>query len=59
MTWDLTVDYNAITLDPQGCPTGGSVHVVSCYDDEPTTGSPTHFASQGTVEFGPACAAAR
>jgi len=59
LTWDLTVDYNAITLDPQGCPTGGSVHVISRYDDEPTTGSPTHFEVQGTVKFGAACAAAR
>lgn len=59
---DVVVEYDAVQLDAQGCPIGGSLHVASVYTD-PTGGqgnedSPS-FAIEGTVTFGPACDAAR
>lgn len=59
-TWDVTVDYAAITLDAQGCPTGGTVHAVTSYvhaaDADPfLDGETPSFAVKGTVALGAAC----
>jgi hypothetical protein len=51
VTWDVTVDYNDIARDAQGCPTGGSVHAVTAYSVNGMTG----FDVEGTATFGPAC----
>lgn len=58
ITWDIVVDYRAITLDTQGCPIGGSLHVVTSYDVSQAAqqvGSPPGFEVQGTASFGPTC----
>lgn len=58
VTWDVAVDYHAITLDAQGCPTGGSLHAVTGYDDsgaaQRADGAPG-FERQASVAFGPGC----
>lgn len=59
---DVVVEYDAVQLDAQGCPIGGSLYARSDYDD-PTGGqdnedSPS-FAIEGTMKLGPDCAAAR
>jgi len=33
VTWDVTVDVTAVTLDAQACPTGGSMHGLIRYPD--------------------------
>jgi hypothetical protein len=30
-TWDVAINFAAITLDAQGCPTGGAVHAMTSY----------------------------
>lgn len=55
ITWDTSVDYQAIQLDAQGCATGGSVHAVVSYDVKAGNQSGGAFNVQGTATFGPAC----
>lgn len=55
VTWDTTVDYEAITLDAQGCATGGSVHAVVAYDVKAGSQGGGKFDVEGTATFGPAC----
>lgn len=59
-TWDVTIDYAAIALDAQGCPTGGTVHAVTSYvhaagADPFLDGETPSFEVKGTVALGPAC----
>ncbi len=54
VNWDTTVDYDAITLDAQGCATGGSVHAVVAYSVK-AQGQSTSFDVEGSASFGPAC----
>ena len=65
VTWDDTIDLNAVALDAQACPTGGSVHGRIRYTDDPTMPlagghrwAPS-FEVQGTAVFGPGCDAAK
>jgi hypothetical protein len=55
VTWDTSVDYQAIQLDAQGCAIGGSVHAVVSYDVKAGGQSGGAFNVQGTAAFGPAC----
>jgi hypothetical protein len=55
VTWDTSVDYDAITLDAQGCATGGSVHAVVAYDVDAGGRGGGAFDVEGTATFGPAC----
>jgi hypothetical protein len=55
VTWDTTVDYNAISLDAQGCATGGSVHAVVSYSVSAGGQGGGAFDVEGTATFGPAC----
>ena len=58
VTWDVTVDYQAITRDAQGCPTGGSLHAVMQYEavaSAQRTDAPLTLARQGSAAFGPGC----
>lgn len=54
VTWDTAVDYNHITLDAQGCATGGDVHATVSYNVK-SGGNGGSFAVQGGAAFGPAC----
>lgn len=61
VTWDVTVDFMAVTLDAQACPTGGSMRGLIRYHDDPTVPfgdapprSPS-FDVLGAVTFGPTC----
>jgi len=51
-TRDVAVGYDAIALDAQGCPIGGSLSVASSLDDVDDTRS---FDLEGSMPFGPAC----
>jgi hypothetical protein len=55
ITWDTSVDYEAIALDAQGCATGGSVHAVVSYDVKAGSQGGGAFDVEGTAAFGPAC----
>lgn len=58
ITWDIVVDYHAITRDAEGCPGGGSLHAVTRYDasqEAQLAGSHASFEVQGTATFGPTC----
>lgn len=58
VSWDVTVDYQAIPLDPQGCPTGGSLHVFTQYrapEASPGDVRTPGFDLQGSAAFGPGC----
>lgn len=55
VTWDTTVDYDAIALDAQGCATGGSVHAIVSYTVKANGQSGGAFDVQGSATFGPAC----
>lgn len=55
VNWDTTVDYDAITLDAQGCATGGSVHAVVSYSVKANGQSSGAFDVEGSATFGPAC----
>lgn len=58
ITWDIVVDYHAITRDAEGCPVGGSLHAVTSYDasqEAQVAGSRASFDVQGTATFGPTC----
>jgi hypothetical protein len=55
VTWDTEVDYNAISLDAQGCATGGSVHAVVSYSVNAGGQGGGAFDVEGTATFGPAC----
>lgn len=57
VTWDTSVDYQAIQLDAQGCAIGGSVHAVVSYDVKAGNQSGGAFNVQGGATFGPACGA--
>jgi hypothetical protein len=54
ISWDVTVDYQAIGLDGQGCPTSGSIHAAASYDVSGAGGG-GGYDIEGTVTFGPAC----
>jgi hypothetical protein len=54
VTWDTATDYNNITLDAQGCATGGDVHATVGYAVN-TAGRGSSFNVQGGAKFGPAC----
>ena len=54
VTWDVALDYEAITLDAGGCPTGGTLHVVTAYEDNDRS-----FHVEGSLAFGPGCSTAR
>jgi hypothetical protein len=65
VTWDVTVDFAAVTLDAQGCPVDGSVRGAIRYRDDPTVPvseaeprSPS-FDVEGTLGFGPTCGESR
>ncbi|HWO21609.1 MAG TPA: hypothetical protein VNO30_22725 [Kofleriaceae bacterium] len=62
VTRDVVVEYDAVQLDPAGCPVGGSLHAISVYDD-PTGGqgndNAPSFDIEATITFGPACGSAR
>lgn len=49
--WDIDVQYNAVTLNAAGCPTGGSVHATSTYDVSAGGQSATGYNVQGTATF--------
>lgn len=52
--WDLTIDYDSVGLDPQGCPVVGSLHeTVSVETPEES------IDTSGRAMFGPGCADAR
>ena len=57
--WDATVPYRAITLDAQGCPTGGSLQVTTSYviPSRPPGeyAGPPGFVFQASTAFGPGC----
>jgi hypothetical protein len=55
VTWDTTVDYEAVALDAQGCATGGSVHAVVSYNVKAGGQSGGAFDVEGSATFGPAC----
>ncbi|CAN5872008.1 hypothetical protein BH11MYX3_BH11MYX3_49140 [soil metagenome] len=54
VTWDTDVDYQAITLDAQGCATSGKVHAVVSYKVS-SGGNGGAYDVEGTAVFGPAC----
>ncbi|MBL0220613.1 MAG: hypothetical protein IPQ07_42945 [Myxococcales bacterium] len=54
VTWDTAVDYDAITLDAQGCATAGTVHAVVSYSVK-SGGNGGAFDVEGSATFGPAC----
>jgi hypothetical protein len=49
--WDVTVIYNAILLDVNGCAVGGSIDARSIF----SSAGRTIFDLEGIVTFGPAC----
>lgn len=56
--WDETVEYRAITLDAQGCPTGGSLQATTSYvtpHPSQSDGGPPSFDFQASTAFGPGC----
>jgi hypothetical protein len=58
VTWDETIKYRAITLDAQGCPTGGSLQATTVYvtSDQVQGGAgPPSFDLQASSMFGPGC----
>jgi hypothetical protein len=55
VTWDTSVDYQAITLDAQGCATAGKVSAVVSYKVETGGRSGGAFDVAGSATFGPAC----
>lgn len=57
VTYDTTVDYNQITLDAQGCATGGDLHATVSYNVKAGGQSGGSYNVQGGAKFGPACGA--
>ena len=58
ITWNIVVDYHAVTREAEGCPVGGSLRAVTSYDanqQAQLAGSHASFEVQGTAEFGPTC----
>jgi hypothetical protein len=55
VTWDTSVDYQAIVLDAQGCATGGTVSAVVSYSVKTGGQSGGAFDVAGAATFGPAC----
>lgn len=54
--WGTTIKYRAITLDAQGCPTGGSLQASTSYAPGASLGGgPPGFALQASTAFGPGC----
>ncbi|MGE0867825.1 MAG: hypothetical protein AB7P03_04660 [Kofleriaceae bacterium] len=53
--WDVSVDYRDVVLDPNGCPTGGSVYATTSYEVSSSQGGSGSYAVEGTATFGPAC----
>lgn len=58
LAWDITVEYDDVLLDQQGCPIGGSLRAINVYQDstdgQGSESSPS-FDVEGTVAFGPTC----
>jgi len=54
VTWDTGLDFNAISVDAQGCATGGDLHAVVAYSAQ-AGGNGAAFDVEGTAAFGPTC----
>ena len=54
ITWDESVDYNAIGLDASGCPISGSLSAQLAYSGHSPQGGGS-LALEGGIGFGPAC----
>lgn len=53
--WDTTIEYRAIKLDAQGCPTGGSLQATTSYFTPQPPQGQGGFAFQASTAFGPGC----
>lgn len=54
VAWDLTIGYDNVGLDPQGCPVVGSLHETVSVDMPEES-----IDTSGRATFGPGCAGAR
>lgn len=48
--WDFDIDYDAIGLDPSGCPVSGSLSATVAYSSQGQS-----YRAAGSIGFGPAC----